>query len=112
VRQQACHRTDGSIPDVETFILARRETSACKPLFDLIEYSLNLELPGDVVEHPVILALSRSANDYISWSNVSATFFPLPTTDVLKKRTLQDLFSYNVEQNKPVVTRITLSAFS
>ena len=84
VHQQACHRADGTIPDLDAFISVRRETSACKPLFDLIEYTLDLELPEDVVEHPVILALSRNANDYISWSNVSATS-PLSINHVLKK---------------------------
>ena len=78
VHQQASYRGDGTIPDVKTYILERRETSACKPLFDLIEYSHDLELPEYVLEHPVMLALNQSTNDFVSWSNVSATSLPLP----------------------------------
>lgn len=78
VHQQASYRADGTDPDLETYILMRRETSGCKPVFDLIEYSLDLELPEEVVEHPVILALNQSANDLVTWSNVSATSLPFP----------------------------------
>jgi len=97
VHQQASYRADGTNPDLETYISMRRETSGCKPVFDLIEYSLDLELPEEVAEHPVILALNQSANDLVTWSNVSATSLPLPTPPVLRKEH-QDLFSYNVEQ--------------
>jgi hypothetical protein len=72
VQQQALDRTDGNVPDLDTYVELRRETSACKPVFDLIEYSLDLELPDAVVEHPVIVALNNGANDLVTWSNVSA----------------------------------------
>ena len=98
VHQQASYRGDGTIPDLETYILERRETSGCKPAFDLIEYSHDLELPEYVLEHPVMLALNQSANDLVSWSNVSATSLSLHTSCV--KRTFQDIFSYNVEQSR------------
>jgi hypothetical protein len=72
VQQQALYRSDGIVPDFDTYIEMRRETSGCKPVFDLIEYSLDLELPDAVVEHPVIVALNNGANDLVTWSNVSA----------------------------------------
>jgi hypothetical protein len=79
------------------YIEMRRETSGCKPVFDLIEYSLDLELPDVVVEHPVIVALNNAANDLVTWSNVSAR--PAATADPLwLTKGAQDLFSYNVEQ--------------
>ncbi|KAI0295458.1 isoprenoid synthase domain-containing protein [Russula brevipes] len=80
VHQQAVYRADGVVPDLETYVDNRRETSGCKPVFDLIEYSLDLELPDAVVDHPVIVALNQSANDLVTWSN--------------------DIFSYNVEQSR------------
>ncbi|KAI0273490.1 isoprenoid synthase domain-containing protein [Gloeopeniophorella convolvens] len=80
VHQQAASRTNNVIPDLETYIDMRRDTSGCKPVFDLIEYSLDLELPDEVVEHPVIMALNQGANDLVTWSN--------------------DIFSYNVEQSR------------
>jgi hypothetical protein len=72
VKQQALCRADGTVPEFDAYIEMRRETSGCKPVFDLIEYSLDLELPDAVVEHPVIVALNNGANDLVTWSNVSA----------------------------------------
>jgi len=77
VHQQAFYRTEGIVPDLETYIKMRRETSRCKPMFDLIEYSLDLELPDDVIEHPIIMALNQGANDFVTWSNVSTISPPL-----------------------------------
>ena len=71
VHQQAVHRATGVVPDLGTYTELRRETSACRPLFDLIEYSLDLELPDVVVQDPVIVTLNDAVNDLISWSNVS-----------------------------------------
>ena len=76
----------------------RRETSACKTIFDLIEYSLDFELPSAVVEHPVIVALNNDANDFVTWSNVRAISSPLLTVSHLLTKSSQDLYSYNVEQ--------------
>lgn len=78
VQRQAEDRGENVVPDLESYIDVRRDTSGCKPVFDLIEYSLDLELPEKVVEHPVIKALNQGANDLVTWSN--------------------DIFSYNVEQ--------------
>jgi hypothetical protein len=72
VKQQALCRMEGIVPEFDAYIEMRRETSGCKPVFDLIEYSLDLELPDAVVEHPVIVALNNGANDLVTWSNVSA----------------------------------------
>jgi hypothetical protein len=98
VHQQASYRADGTIPDLETYIWERRETSGCKPAFDLIEYALNLELPEYVVEHPVISALNHSANDLVSWSNVRTTSFPLPTPHVSKKERIR-IYSHTTSNN-------------
>ncbi|KAI0823518.1 terpenoid synthase [Trametes gibbosa] len=80
VHQQARDRDAGIIPDLESYISVRRDTSGCKPVFDLIEYSMDIDLPGFVVEHPIIKALNQGANDLVTWSN--------------------DIFSYNVEQSR------------
>ena len=77
VHQQAFYRAGRIVPDLETYIEMRRETSGCKPAFDLIEYSLGLELPDDVIEHPIVMALKQGANDFVTWSNVSAISPPL-----------------------------------
>jgi hypothetical protein len=98
VHQQAFYRADGIVPDLETYIEMRRDTSGCKPVFDLVEYSLDLELPDDVIEHPVIVALNQGANDLVTWSNVSATL--PPPRPYANEKDDQDLFSYNVEQSR------------
>ena len=102
VKQQALDRADGIVPDLDTYIEMRRETSGCKPVFDLIEYSLDLDLPDAVVEHPVIVALNNGANDLVTWSNVSARLVAIADPDLLvaDKERPQDLFSYNVEQSR------------
>ncbi|KAJ7666107.1 isoprenoid synthase domain-containing protein [Mycena polygramma] len=80
VTQQAQDRTAGAIPDLESYIALRRDTSGCKPSFVLIEYANNLDIPDEVMEHPLVASLGEAANDLVTWSN--------------------DIFSYNVEQAK------------
>ncbi|KAF9479291.1 terpenoid synthase [Pholiota conissans] len=80
VNIQARARDDGVIPDLETYIDVRRDTSGCKPCWALIEYALDIDLPDCVVDHPVIQALNQGTNDLVTWSN--------------------DIFSYNVEQSR------------
>lgn len=86
VQQEASYRTGGFSPDLQTYIEIRRETSACKPVFDLIEYSLDLELPDDVIEDPIIMALNQGANDLVTWANVSAICLPIFTSSADKRR--------------------------
>ncbi|TBU35420.1 terpenoid synthase [Dichomitus squalens] len=78
VHQQARDRDSKLIPDLDSYISVRRDTSGCKPVFDLIEYAMDIDLPEHVVRHPIIQALNQGANDLVTWSN--------------------DIFSYNVEQ--------------
>ncbi|KAG2061081.1 terpenoid synthase [Suillus hirtellus] len=78
--KQAQDRATGHIPDLESYITARRDTSACKPCFALIEYAALIDLPDKVMSHPVIMAMEEATNDLVTWSN--------------------DIFSYNVEQSR------------
>lgn len=72
VAQQAADRRAGRVPDLESYIALRRDTSACKPCWALIEYAHGLALPDDVMAHPLVCALGEAANDLVTWSNVSA----------------------------------------
>ncbi|EEB94990.1 hypothetical protein MPER_06109 [Moniliophthora perniciosa FA553] len=78
VNIQAKARDAGIIPDLESYIDVRRDTSGCKPCWALIEYALDIDLPEYVATDPVIMALNQYTNDVVTWSN--------------------DIFSYNVEQ--------------
>ena len=71
IMQQADDRGHRNIPDLEEYILLRRDTSGCKTGFAFIEYAANIDLPDEVAEHPVIVGLSNATNDLVSWANVS-----------------------------------------
>jgi hypothetical protein len=70
VAKQADDRVKGHVPDLESFIAMRRDTSCCKPVFALIEYAACIDLPDEVVSHPVIMTMEEAANDLATWSNV------------------------------------------
>ncbi|KAK7455115.1 Alpha-muurolene synthase [Stygiomarasmius scandens] len=78
VNIQAKARDSDVIPDLESYIDVRRDTSGCKPCWALIEYALGIDLPEFVATDPTIMALNQYTNDLVTWSN--------------------DIFSYNVEQ--------------
>ncbi|KAG9313621.1 isoprenoid synthase domain-containing protein [Chiua virens] len=80
IHQQARDRASGTIPDLESYIALRRDTSGCKPCWALIEYAHHLHIPDDVMNHPIIQSLGEATNDLVTWSN--------------------DIFSYDVEQSK------------
>jgi len=68
---QARDRAAGIIPGLEEYIAVRRDTSGCKPCWALIEYAGGLDLPDEVMEHPIIQSLDEATNDLVTWSNVS-----------------------------------------
>lgn len=70
VAQQASDRAEGVIPDMESYITIRRDTSGCKPCFQLIEFAARIDLPDEVIEHPIIQSLEEATNDLVTWSNV------------------------------------------
>ncbi|THH13873.1 hypothetical protein EW146_g6385 [Bondarzewia mesenterica] len=78
VTEQALHRIHEDIPDLESYLTLRRDTSGCKPCFALIEYAAGIDLPDAVLNHPSVQFLEDAANDLVTWTN--------------------DIFSYNVEQ--------------
>jgi hypothetical protein len=68
---QAKDRRDGVVPDLDSYIAVRRDTSGCKPCWALVEYANDLDIPDEVIEHPVMETLGEAANDLVTWSNVS-----------------------------------------
>ncbi|KAG1751191.1 isoprenoid synthase domain-containing protein [Suillus lakei] len=80
VAQQLDDYAEGRTLDLKSYITMRRDTSFCKPAFALIEYGAQIDLPGEVVSHPVIIAMEEATNDHVAWVN--------------------DLFSYNKEQSR------------
>jgi len=78
VAKQADDRKNGHIPDLESYIVTRRDTSGCKPCFVLAEYAAQIDLPDVVVSHPVIMAMEEATNDFVTWSNVIYTLSSSP----------------------------------
>lgn len=98
VNQQARDRDANLIPDLESYISVsaqrvffrvtwvepevadgafviqmRRDNSGCKPVFDLIEYAMDIDLPEFVIRHPIIQALNQGANDVVTVRPASQT---------------------------------------
>lgn len=71
VTEQAAHRQKGHTPDMESYIALRRDSSASRPCYVLIEYANRIDLPDEVIEHPLIRSMEHAINDWASWTNVS-----------------------------------------
>ena len=72
IMQQADDRGHRNIPDLEEYILLRRDTSGCKTGFAFIEYAANIDLPDEVVEHSSFMGMHLAMVDMVCWSNVSS----------------------------------------
>lgn len=66
--------------NLTSYAAPRRDLTGSKYCFVLVEYAARIDLPDEVVSHPVIMAMEDAANDYIAWSN--------------------DIFSHNKEQSR------------
>lgn len=69
VVQQAEDRTHAYIRSIDSYLMVRRDTIGAKPSFALLEADMNL--PDEVINHPVIVDLSISCIDMLILGNVS-----------------------------------------
>ncbi|KAH7334146.1 isoprenoid synthase domain-containing protein [Rhizoctonia solani] len=67
--QQKVHRSTDNIPTIQEYIQLRRDTSAMKIAFAVLEYTLGLDLPDEVANHPVVVELAIAGNDILTWAN-------------------------------------------
>ncbi|KAG1776326.1 isoprenoid synthase domain-containing protein [Suillus placidus] len=79
VAKQVDDHPKGHIYDLESYIALRRDLSAMKICFPLIQCVARIDLPDEVLSHPVVMALEDAINDHVAWSN--------------------DILSYNKEQS-------------
>ncbi len=70
VAKQSRDRANGVIPDLNSYIEVRRDTSGCKPCFQLIEFAGGFDLPDEVVQNHEIQEMEEATNDLVTWSNV------------------------------------------
>ncbi|KAI0079068.1 terpenoid synthase [Panus rudis PR-1116 ss-1] len=67
--EQAASRADNLLPSVEEFIVLRRRTIGGEIVEAMVEYSLDLQIPEYVWEHPILDGLSKAAIDIMTWPN-------------------------------------------
>jgi hypothetical protein len=67
---QAKHRSQQYICTPEEYIAARRDNIGVYPCFALVEQSLELNIPHNVMEHPYIQSLNRDACEMAIIDNV------------------------------------------
>ncbi|QRW22636.1 hypothetical protein RhiXN_07672 [Rhizoctonia solani] len=67
--QQKVNRSTDTIPTMEEYIQLRRDTSAMKIGFAILEYTLDLDLPDQVADHPLVTELALAGNDILTWAN-------------------------------------------
>ncbi|KAG1858061.1 isoprenoid synthase domain-containing protein [Suillus subalutaceus] len=79
VAKQLDDRAKGNMYELQYYIAVRREIGAMKLCFALIEFAARIDLPDEVLSHPVVKALENATNDYATWVN--------------------DIISYNKEQS-------------
>ncbi|KAG8867912.1 hypothetical protein FRB97_002892 [Tulasnella sp. 331] len=78
VHQHVVNRSNDKILDIESFIQLRRDNGALKMCFAMGEFSLGLDIPDEVLQHPLIQIMEDASNDVVVLSN--------------------DIYSYNIEQ--------------
>jgi Terpene synthase family 2, C-terminal metal binding len=78
VAREAEYRERGEVLDMESFKHLRRENSAIRLCFGLLEYSLGIDLPDEVFENPVFASLYWAAADMVCWANVRLSPPPPP----------------------------------
>jgi len=78
IATQARYRAAGVVPDLGGYIVMRRDTSSCKICWTLIEYANDLDLPDEVMDHPIIQSLDEATNDLVTMSNVSIYTWSFP----------------------------------
>ncbi|KAI0334296.1 terpenoid synthase [Cubamyces sp. BRFM 1775] len=72
--EQARNRSTDEIPSVEAFITLRRRTIGGPVAEAMIEYSLDLQIPEYVWEHPVLQEMSKAVIDIMTWPNDLCSF--------------------------------------
>jgi len=70
VIQQIIDQREGHIRDINNYLDLRRDTSAVKPTFALIE--IGLDIPDEVMSHPAIEVMISTSVDMVILNNVSS----------------------------------------
>lgn len=97
VVDEAKDRSHHRIRDVRSYLKLRRNTIGAKPSFAILE--AGMELPEEVLNHPVLVELTNLTIDLLCIGNVRNDHKPLSNLfGHSTKHGIQDLVSYNKEQ--------------
>lgn len=66
---EASNRKAGIVPETNTYLLKRVDSGAVYPCLTIIEFVGRLNLPENVLCHPVVRDLSLCTNNLVCWSN-------------------------------------------
>lgn len=66
-----------TIPNLQTYIKSRRDTSYGRVVCYFVEYSLDLNIPEQCWSNEIFQSLINCATDAAAWTNVSDLFFSL-----------------------------------
>ncbi|TFY78436.1 hypothetical protein EWM64_g5579 [Hericium alpestre] len=80
VAEEAGLRVRNEVLDLDKYTAIRRENSAVRACFGVIEYALDIDLPDEVFEDPVFQRIYFAGVDMVCWAN--------------------DLYSFDMEQTK------------
>ncbi|KAG2052387.1 terpenoid synthase [Suillus hirtellus] len=69
--KEAENRSKGLIHDLGSYTAPRRDLTRCRSCFVFIKYTAQIDLPDEVVLHPVIMAMEDAANNHVAFSNQS-----------------------------------------
>ncbi|KAI0334297.1 terpenoid synthase [Cubamyces sp. BRFM 1775] len=72
--EQARNRSTDEIPSVESFIVLRRRTIGGPIVEAMVEYSLDLQIPEHIWNHPVLQEMSKAVIDIMTWPNDLCSF--------------------------------------
>ncbi|KAI1795405.1 terpenoid synthase [Ganoderma leucocontextum] len=72
--EQARNRATDEIPSVEEFIILRRRTIGGPIVEAMVEYSLDLQIPEHVWDHPILQEMSKAVIDIMTWPNDLCSF--------------------------------------
>lgn len=71
VAREAELRERGEVLDMQSFILLRRENSAVRLCFSLIEYASGIDLPDEIYDDETFMTAYMAGTDLVCWSNVT-----------------------------------------
>ncbi|KAG2032180.1 hypothetical protein BDR03DRAFT_1025902 [Suillus americanus] len=84
--------------DLESFVALRQDVVAVKLCFALIKFAAGIDLPDEVMSHPVVKALEEAVNDHVAWNDTVKIMLRWPTK---QPRLLQVPEHVNLSPTKP-----------